>query len=59
MTPPSSYRERIATLRSRLTGLSNDARYWDLMRTYGDYSAEVLRYLESCARIQARGENHT
>lgn len=30
-------------------GLSNDARYWDLRRTYGDYSREVMLYLRALA----------
>jgi hypothetical protein len=54
-----SKKSAIQTLRSQLTGLSNDARYWDLVRTHGEYSTEVLRHLRSCAEIQARGENHT
>lgn len=52
-------RTRIDELRESLDGLRNDARYWDLCRTYGDYSTEVLRHLERCAEIQARGANHT
>lgn len=51
--------DRIRELRSKLNGLANDARYHDLCRTYGEYSPEVLRHLESCAAVQARGENHT
>lgn len=54
-----SRRARISELRETLVGLKNDARYWDLCRTYGEYSTEVLRHLEACARVQARGENHT
>ncbi|MBK9496864.1 MAG: hypothetical protein IPO08_20625 [Xanthomonadales bacterium] len=54
-----SKRTAIQTLRTTLTGLSNDARYWDLVRTYGEYSTEVLRHLRSCADVQARGANHT
>ena len=50
---------RIEQLARTLDGLANDARYHDLRRTYGDYSREVLRHLESCARLQARGANHT
>jgi hypothetical protein len=38
-------KEQIVTLAARMQGLKNDARYWDLCRTYGDYSAEVLRHL--------------
>ncbi len=52
-------RVRIDELEAALDGLKNDARYHDLRRTYGDYSLEVLRHLESCAAVQARGENHT
>lgn len=52
-------KDRINYLDSALVGLGCDARYWDLRRTYGEYSAEVLRHLEACARVQARGENHT
>lgn len=51
--------KRINKLRSTLNGLNNDARYWDLVRTYGEYSHEVLSHLESCAKVQSRGENHT
>jgi hypothetical protein len=51
--------EPIKALESRLVGLDNDARYWDLRRAYGDYSPEVLRHLEACADVQDRGENHT
>ncbi len=43
---------RIEHLAARLAGLANDARYWNLRRTYGDYSAEVLSHLECCARVQ-------
>jgi hypothetical protein len=35
-----------------IRGLCNDARYWDLRRTYGDNSEEVRRHLISCARYQ-------
>ena len=54
-----SRRKRIEQLKGQLVGLGNDARYWDLCRTYGEHSDEVLRHLESCAETQARGENHT
>ena len=54
-----SRRKRIEQLEAKLDGLNNDARFWDLRRTYGDYSEEVLEHLERCAAIQARGENHT
>lgn len=52
-------KSRIKRLRTNLAGLSNDARYWELVRNYGEYSPEVLQHLESCAAMQARGENHT
>jgi hypothetical protein len=42
-----------------LDGLTNDARYHDLCRTYGDYSREVLSHLESCSEVQSRDANHT
>lgn len=54
-----SNKKRIIELESKLDGLRNDARYHDLRRTYGDYSAEVLRHLQSCASTQAQGANHT
>lgn len=54
-----SRRARIAELVKTLDGLKNDARYWDLVRTYGEFSTEVLRHLEACAHVQARWENHT
>ncbi len=50
---------RSKKLERSLVGLSNDAVYWDMRRTYGDYSREVLRHLESCAAAQAVGANHT
>lgn len=50
---------RIRALRTSIDGLTNDARYHDLCRTYGEYSLEVLAHLESCAAVQARGANHT
>lgn len=52
-------KSEIQKLEAALDGLTNDARYWDLRRTYGDYSPEVLRYLRACAAVQRRGENHT
>jgi hypothetical protein len=55
----SPRKARIVELASELTGLSGDARYWDLRRTYGDFSEEVLRHLESCAAVQQRDGNHT
>lgn len=42
----------IIRLTGQLNGLANDARYWDLRRTYGDYSPEVLTHLLACARAQ-------
>lgn len=45
-------RNRIRKLEQRLEGLANDARYWDLRRTYGDHSPEVLSHLEACAEFQ-------
>ena len=42
-----------------LQGLTNDARYHDLCRTYGDNSREVLSHLESCSAVQSRDANHT
>jgi len=50
---------RITRIARTIDGLANDARYHDLRRTYGEYSREVLRHLESCAAIQERGANHT
>lgn len=47
-------KEIIDTLNEKLQGLANDARYWDLRRTYGDYSPEVRRHLEACAKAQGR-----
>ncbi len=52
MTKTNTIKSRIETLTKRLSGLNNDARYWDLRRTYGDYSREVLRHLETCAAVQ-------
>lgn len=45
-------REKINALASQLNGLANDARYWDLRRTHGDFSREVLSHLEACAHYQ-------
>jgi len=49
---PTELRRAVKTLESRLDGLKNDAGYWELRRTYGDHSVEVLRHLESCASDQ-------
>lgn len=54
-----STQKRIIELERKLDGLKNDARYHDLRRTYGDYSAEVLRHLRACASTQAQGANHS
>lgn len=51
--------EMIADLHRQLDGLKNDARYWDLRRTYGDNSVEVLRYLTECARWQNAWDKYT
>jgi len=53
-----SKKQEIDHLAETLTGLSNDARYWDLRRTYGDYSDEVLSHLRACETVQARDANH-
>jgi hypothetical protein len=45
-------RDKIKMLESRLTGLANDSRYWDLRRTFGDSSREVLAHLQGCAEHQ-------
>lgn len=45
-------KQEIKHLQSLLNGLSNDARYWDLRRTYGDYSREVLTHLRRCEKFQ-------
>ena len=47
-----SIKQRINQLEKLLDGLLNDAHYWDLRRTYGDYSIEVLQHLECCAEYQ-------
>lgn len=52
-------KKSIRKLESWLEGLRNDAVYWDLRRTYGDYSDEVLAHLKRCAQWQRRGKNHT
>lgn len=44
-------KELIDKLEDRLN-LGNDARYWDLRRTYGDYSKEVLGHLRACVACQ-------
>jgi len=41
-----------------LQGLGNDARYWDLRRTHGDYSPQVYLHLKGCAEYQASGAQH-
>ncbi len=43
---------RVEALIKIIPGLNNDARYWDLRRTYGDYSREVLAHLEACLNYQ-------
>ena len=35
--------------------VKNDAYYWDLCRTYGEYSMEVLRHLQACSYYQRGG----
>jgi len=47
-----SMRQQIRAWRASLDGLGNDARYWDLCRTYGDYSREVYAHLRACAEYQ-------
>jgi len=47
-----SMRQQIRAWRASLNGLGNDARYWDLCRTYGDYSREVYAHLRACAEYQ-------
>lgn len=37
----------ISSIKTRGMSLLNDARYWDLRRTYGDYSREVRNYLRT------------
>ena len=49
----------IKLLVSQLDGLKNDAEYWNLARTYGVYSTQVLVHLRGCRDIQSRGENCT
>ena len=44
-----SEKKEIDRLAKQIPGLRNDARYWDLRRTYGDYSREVLLHLRACA----------
>jgi len=45
----SNTKTAIKQLEATTPGLNNDARYWELRRTYGDYSREVLRHLQACA----------
>ena len=52
-------KDEILELETELAGLGNDATYWDLRRTHGDHSDEVLRHLRACADVQRRGANHT
>jgi hypothetical protein len=42
-----------------IQGLRNDARYYDLCRTYGDTSDEVYSYLRACIASQNADANHT
>ena len=51
-----SMRQQIRAWRASLNGLGNDARYWDLCRTYGDYSREVYAHLRACAEYQHTAE---
>jgi hypothetical protein len=44
-------KQAIETLLNQIN-VTNDVRYWDSCRTYGDYSPEVLRYLRYRARLQ-------
>ena len=43
-------KELVEQLRDFGVSLANDARYWDLARTYGEESPEVRRYLRSIVR---------
>lgn len=52
-------KQKIQYLKNRVTGLSNDARYWDLCRAYGEFSPEVYRHLSTCREAQTAGVNHT
>lgn len=45
----STTAQKIVELTKMLgSSLTGDARYWDLRRTYGDNSTEVLRHLREC-----------
>lgn len=56
MTRKESVQKLESWLDHHGVSLRNDARYYDLCRTYGDYSLEVLRHLQSVVDWQ-RG-NH-
>lgn len=48
---------KVRDLRSKavniaIDGLNNDARYWELRRTYGDASIQVLRHISNCSAVQ-------
>ena len=47
-------RSKILALEAKLDGLTNDAKYWDLIRTYGEYSVQVLSHLRACAEWQKK-----
>lgn len=55
----SGRHEAIERLAAKLDGLRGNATYWDLRRTYGDDSPQVLAHLRSCAEVQRRDGNHT
>jgi len=46
-------KQKIKKLEAVIPGLLNDAVFWDLCRTYGDYSVEVYRHLKACADYQS------
>lgn len=47
----------IADLESRGVSIKNDARYWDLCRTYGDTSPQAIRHLRGCVAYQEENKS--
>lgn len=50
-----SIKQEIKALEKVVLGLKNDARYWEVRRTYGDFSKEVLRHLRACESAKKLG----
>jgi len=50
MTNAKLHNSLVARIKATGASLLNDTRYWEIRRTYGDNSKEVLRYLSFVLR---------